>query len=215
MIKTILFDFDGTLVDSAPGIVKTMQQTFRRMGVAVPDEDAMRATIGLPLDKALQMLAGLSDDDTRTATKTYRDIFHTYELNYINNSPHVISTLNKIKASGISMAIVTSRESTSLNLITDRRGMSSFFETSITGADGYKPKPAPDMVLALMKRMNIKNHETLVVGDTTFDIEMGNAAGCSTVAVTYGYHSKERLASAKPTFTIDSFEKLIEIIENN
>ena len=68
MIKTILFDFDGTLVDSAPGIVKTMQQTFRRMGVAVPDEDAMRATIGLPLDKALQMLAGLSDDDTRTAT---------------------------------------------------------------------------------------------------------------------------------------------------
>ena len=96
MIKTILFDFDGTLVDSAPGIVKTMQQTFRRMGVAVPDEDAMRATIGLPLDKALQMLAGLSDDDTRTATKTYRDIFHTYEVNYINNFPHVISTLNKI-----------------------------------------------------------------------------------------------------------------------
>lgn len=214
MIKTILFDFDGTLVDSAPGIVKTMQQTFRRMGVAVPDEDAMRATIGLPLGKALQMLAGLSDDDTRTATKTYRDIFHTYELNYINNFPHVISTLNKIKASGIRMAIVTSRESTSLNLITDRRGMSSFFETSITGADGYKPKPAPDMVLALMKRMNIKNHETLVVGDTTFDIEMGNAAGCRTVAVTYGYHSKERLASAKPTFTIDSFEELIEIIEN-
>lgn len=215
MIKAILFDFDGTLVDSAPGIVKTMQQTFLRMGVAVPSDDDMRATIGLPLDKALQMLAALSDDDTRTATRTYRNIFHTYEVSHIMNFPHVVSTLRKIQSLGIRMAIATSRESTSLKLITDRRGLSSFFETAITGADGYKPKPAPDMVLALLERMNIRSDETLVVGDTTFDINMGNAAGCRTVAVTYGYHSKEQLKSAKPTFTIDSLEELIEIIKQN
>lgn len=214
MIKTILFDFDGTLVDSAPGIVKTMEQTFLRMGVTVPEESAIIATIGLPLDQALQMLGGLSDEDTKKATLIYRDIFTIYEVNYIKTFNHVVSTLNRLKELGIRMAIVTSRESTSLNIIVDSQGLTPFFETSVTGADGYKPKPAPDMVLALMQRMNLKGEETLVVGDTTFDIEMGNSAGCRTVAVTYGYHSKEKLSNVKPTFIINSFDELPNIVED-
>lgn len=215
MTKAILFDFDGTLVDSAPGIVKTMEQTFLSMGVAVPGEDAMRATIGLPLNKALKMLGSLSDEDAQKATDLYRDLFPTYEVGYVTVFPQVINTLTRLKDEGIRMAVVTSRDITSFKLIAERHGLSPFFETAMTAADGHKPKPAPDMVLALLERMNLKSEDALVVGDTTFDIEMGNAAGCRTTAVTFGYHSKAKLLTANPTATINSFSELTSFIAEN
>lgn len=70
------------------------------------------------------------------------------------------------------------------------------------------------MVLALLKRMNLKEDEVLVVGDTTFDIDMGNSAGCKTVAVIYGNHSQERLMNSHPTFVIEHFSKLADCLLN-
>lgn len=207
--KAILFDFDGTLVDSAPGIVKTMEQTFLTMGVSVPSEAEMRATIGLPLRQALQQLAGLTDEDAAKAVDVYRKLFRVYEVNYVTIFPEVIETLNKLHGQGIRMAIVTSRDEESLKLIADKRGLSALFETYVTGADGFRPKPAPDMVLALLDRMHLSADEALVVGDTTFDIEMGNSAHCRTVAVTYGNHSREKLEAVKPTHIINSFKELV------
>lgn len=211
-IKNILFDFDGTLVDSAPGIVKTMEQTFLRMGVVVPSEAEMRATIGLPLQKALQLLGKLSDEDAARATNIYRELFPVYEVNYVKVFPSVIETLQILKEKGIRMAIVTSRDRVSYELIADKRGLCTMFESIVTGADGITPKPAPDMVLALLDRMDISAEDTIVVGDTTFDIKMGNSAGCRTCAVTYGNHSEETLRSEQPAYVIQSFNELQEII---
>lgn len=211
-IKNILFDFDGTLVDSAPGIVKTMEQTFIRMGIAIPSEAERRATIGLPLQKALQLLGNLNDEDAAKATDIYHELFPIYEANYVKVFPLVTETLIALKDQNIRMAIATSRDRVSYELIADKRGLSKMFENVVTGADGITPKPAPDMVLTLLKRMNITEKETLVVGDTTFDIKMGNAAHCRTCAVTYGNHDKQTLRQAQPTYVIHSFNDLTKII---
>lgn len=211
-IKNILFDFDGTLVDSAPGIVKTMEQTFLKMGIAIPSEAEMRGTIGLPLQKALQLLGNLTDEDAVKATDIYRELFPIFEVNYVKVFPGVLDTLKALKEKGIRMAIVTSRDRMSYELVAEKRGLSVLFETEVTGADGITPKPAPDMVLALLKRMNISANETLVVGDTTFDIRMGNSAGCRTCAVTYGNHDEQTLMSVNPTYTADSFDRIKEIV---
>nr|AGS50326.1 hypothetical protein [uncultured bacterium Ele16D6] len=210
-IHNILFDFDGTLVDSAPGIVKTMEETFKRMNVAVPSEAEMRSTIGLPLGQALQRLGSLNDEDTKRATDLYRELFPVFEVGYVKVFEGVVPTLKALKEMGIRMAIVTSRDTMSLDLIADKRGLSPFFETRVTGADGFTPKPAPDMVDALLQRMDIPKEETLVVGDTTFDIEMGNSAGCATCAVTYGNHDLQQLQSVNPSFIINDFSQLLEI----
>lgn len=212
MIKAILFDFDGTLVNSAPGIVKTMEQVFTEMDVEVPTEEAMRATIGLPLRLALKELGHLDDKRADDATELYRALFPVYEVGYVTVFPDVTETLMSLKEKRIRMAVVTSRDTVSLKLIADRRELTPFFETSVTGADGFLPKPAPDMVLELLKRMKLKEDEVLVVGDTTFDIDMGNSAGCKTVAVTYGNHSRERLMDSSPTFVIDRFSKLADCL---
>lgn len=212
MIRAILFDFDGTLADTAPGIVKTMQETFRRMQLPIPDERDMRATIGLPLTQALQMLGQLNDEDALIATRLYKELFPTFEASDVSIFDGVRDTLARLRDHGLRLAIVTSRESVSLDMICEHHGIRDCFETRVTHSDHLPSKPAPDMVLALLDRMQLDRNEVLVVGDTTYDIEMGNRAGCRTVAVTYGNHTRQQLLSAHPTYMIDTFRQLTQFI---
>lgn len=214
MIKAIFFDFDGTIADTAPGIVKTMEQTFLRMGTPIPSEAEMRSTIGLPLKQALQQLGQYSDADAEKATLTYRQLFSTYEVGYVRIFPGVKETLEELARQGLRLAIVTSRESFSLDSICQRHGIDSAFETRVTATDNLTPKPAPDMVLTLLQRMGLQKEEVLVVGDTTFDIGMGQSAGCRTVAVSYGNHSRDTLTAVGPTYLVDRFDTLLDILSN-
>lgn len=205
-MRAIFFDFDGTLADTAPGIVLTMQSTFRELGLPVPSEEAVRQTIGLPLGDALPLLGAPAAE----GMAVYQRLFPSCELTHISIFPEVRKTLTRLKANGIRMAICTSRNKESLDSIVTRHGLEGFFETVVTGSDGIPAKPAPDMVLTLLQRMGIG--QALVVGDTTFDIGMGNAAGCPTCAVTYGNHSAEQLQTAHPTYIINRFSQLIPLL---
>lgn len=212
MVKAVLFDFDGTLANTADGIVLTMKETYRRMGLQVPDDEAVRQTIGIPLEKGIKMLGGLGSYTEFEAAAVYRELFPTFEVGHVSVFPHVIDTLKVLNDKGLRMAICTSRGYPSLEMIMQEHGLFGFFETFITVSDGLKPKPAPDMVLALLDRMGLDKDEAVVVGDTTFDIGMGNGAGCRTVAVTYGNHSREQLETAHPSHIIDDFEELIKLV---
>jgi phosphoglycolate phosphatase len=211
--KAILFDFDGTLANTAPGIVLTMQKTFQEMCLPIPRDEEVRHTIGLPLKKCVQTLGQLSDKEAEEGTAIYRKLFPVYEIEHISIFPSVSETLSLLFSQGIRMAICTSRNKFSLDSILQRYALENYFETILT-ADTHKlnPKPAPDMALVLMERLQVNASQTLVVGDTTFDIEMGNRAHCTTVAVTYGNHSRQQLLSANPTQIIDHFDQIVEIV---
>lgn len=216
MTKSILFDFDGTLANTAPGIVLTMQKTFEEMGRSIPSEEAIRHTIGLPLKDCVQILGNFSNKVAEEGAAIYRRLFPIFEVDHISIFPEVPETLAKLTERGIRMAICTSRNKFSLDSILQRHHLEQYFETVIT-ADTHqlRPKPAPDMVLVLLERMGLQAYETLVVGDTTFDIEMGNSAHCPTVAVTYGNHSRERLLTTNPTYIIDHFGELEQLSIHN
>lgn len=213
MPKAILFDFDGTLANTAPGIVLTMQKTFQEMCLPIPTDEEVRHTIGLPLKKCVQTLGQLSDKEAEEGTAIYRKLFPVYEIEHISIFPSVSETLSLLFSQGIRMAICTSRNKFSLDSILQRYALENYFETILT-ADTHQlnPKPAPDMALVLMERLQVNASQTLVVGDTTFDIEMGNRAHCTTVAVTYGNHSRQQLLSANPTHIIDHFDQIVEIV---
>jgi len=213
MPKAILFDFDGTLANTAPGIVLTMQKTFQEMCLPIPTDEEVRHTIGLPLKKCVQTLGQLSDKEAEEGTAIYRKLFPVYEIEHISIFPDVSETLSLLFSQGIRMAICTSRNKFSLDSILQRYALENYFETILT-ADTHQlnPKPAPDMALVLMERLQVNASQTLVVGDTTFDIEMGNRAHCTTVAVTYGNHSRQQLLSANPTHIIDRFDQIVEIV---
>ena len=210
--KAVIFDFDGTLCNTTPGILDTMRKTFEVMGKAIPTAAEMRATIGLPLADALRLLAHLDDEETKLAAETYRKWFPHYEPAATTICDGVTETLAELKRRGTRMAVCTSRDRQSLSLIMQPRGLRQFFETEVTGSDNIKAKPLPDMVLALLCRMQLSADDVLVVGDTTFDIEMGNAAGCDTCAVTYGNHTPRQLREAMPTYMTGNFRDLLAYV---
>ena len=150
----------------------------------------------------------MTDDEAHRAVDIYGGLFMKYEIPNIRMFPGVTAMLEQLAERGIRMAIVTSRDRHSLDLILQNNGIDKYFETEVTVDDHLTPKPAPDMVLALLERMDIEATETLVVGDTTFDIEMGNRAGCKTCAVTWGNHSCELLQSARPDMIIDDLDSI-------
>lgn len=210
-MKAILFDFDGTIADTAPGIVATMTETFRQMKLPIPTEEAMRQTIGIPLGPSLQHLNNLSEKKTKEAVDTYTRLFMTIEIGKTRLFDGVAETLKKLHDEGFRMSVVTSRNVESLEVILKRFGIRDCFEHLVTHSDGLAHKPAPDMVFETLRRMKLTSDDTIVVGDTTFDIEMGNNAGCKTVAVTYGNHSREKLQTVHPTWIIDSFPELLSL----
>ena len=212
MIKAILFDFDGTLADTAPGIILTMRETFKTMGLPVPDDEAIRQTIGLQLIDGVRILGNFSDEDAERGVKTYRSLFPTFELNHITLFPEVAEGIAELSRRGVRLAICTSRGRESLRRILSRYGLWESFETAVTASDNLPPKPAPDPVLALLDRMGLGADEVLVIGDTTFDILMGSRAGCRTVAVTYGNHTVEQLERVSPSHMISHFSELLPLV---
>ncbi|MBQ5513352.1 MAG: HAD family hydrolase [Bacteroidales bacterium] len=209
--KAIFFDFDGTIADTVNGILATMTATFKELNLPVPPQDAMKSTIGMLLGDALQQLGNLDDSQRVIAVKTYQRLFREVELPNTRIFPGVSQTLQTLKSRGVKMAIVTSRGIESLRLILTQNNILEYFDELVTRDNGFKPKPAPDMVNYLLQKMSLAPSDVLVVGDTTFDIDMGAAAGCKTCAVTYGNHSADRLATSKCDWMVGRFDEIAEV----
>ena len=210
-MAAIVFDFDGTLADTRRGILATAQETLRRMGLPPADETAMAATIGLPLIENFTRGVGMSEEEARRAVAIYREIFEEVAVPVIDLFPGVEETLRTLAERGIPMAVASSRGQHSLEMLMQKTGLAAFIPlTCLFGVEtAARPKPAPDLMYVILGRLGVKPEETLVVGDTTFDIEMGRNAGCHTCAVSYGNQSADTLAGAYPDYIIDDLRKLL------
>ena len=209
-MPAIIFDFDGTLADTRRGIIATAQETLRRMGLPPGDEAALAATIGLPLIENFTRGAGLSLDDAQRAVAIYRTIFDEVAVPVIQLFPGVTETLAALAGRGIPMAVASSRGQRSLEMLMHLTGLDASIPTTMVfGVEkAARPKPAPDLVYVILGHLGTRPEETLVVGDTTFDIEMGRAAGCRTCGVSYGNQTADQLAAACPDYIIDDLRKL-------
>lgn len=212
MTDCIIFDFDGTIADTSAGIIATTQEAFRQLGFPEISEERIRPTIGLVLEQSLQRAAGLTPGQTVTAARKYREIFPEYGAAASKLFPGVAETLEVLRSKGIRMAIATSRGRESLEMIMAPYGIEKYFTDMVTATDGLAPKPAPDLVLALLSRMKQPAESSLVVGDTVFDIRMGAGAGCRTCGVTYGNQTETQLLTASPDYIVGSFAGLLEIV---
>ena len=210
-MAAIIFDFDGTLADTRRGILATAQEVLRRMGLPPADETAMAATIGLPLIENFTRGVGMSEEDAQRAVTIYRAIFEAVGVPVIDLFPGVEETLRTLAERGVPMAVASSRGQHSLEMLMQKTGLAQYIPLDhLFGVEtAARPKPAPDMVYVILGRLGAKPEETLVVGDTTFDLEMGRNAGCYTCGVSYGNQTAEQLATASPNYIIDDLRKLL------
>lgn len=209
-MKAIIFDFDGTLADTTAGILHCFKKTVKKMGLPIPSDEAIKATIGLPLKKNFTTaINGLDELTADRCVDEYRRIFDMDALKMITLYDEVRDTLKRLYKRGTLMAVATSRSHQSLDVLTKNLEIEGFFKGCWCADDVANHKPAPDMALAILKRFGLDAADTLVVGDTTYDLMMGQAAGCRVCGVTWGNQSRELLSSVSPDYIIDDISELL------
>lgn len=196
-IRIMILDFDGTLGDTAGVIVKTMQATIKELGLPSRSDEQCAAMIGLRLIEIPPVLFPECELDGEYYASTYRRLFHDFNTDgAVELYPNVLETLVELKKRGIILTIASSRSKASLTEYVSALGLESVI-SFVLGADDVKDgKPAPEAVNRTLEEFGFLPEEALVVGDTTFDIQMGKAAGTRTCGVTYGNGSIESLADA-------------------
>lgn len=211
---TLILDFDGTLGDSRKLIVKTMQETLEAMQLPPCNEAQCAATIGLPLIKGFASLMPMDDEKAKACAELYSNVF--FPRNNLPGSvpafPHVINTIKQLHLQNVLLTIASSRRTPSLIKLLTEMDIIGYFRQIVSVLDVIHAKPAPDMALKILHDTDSLPENTLVVGDTSFDIEMGLSAGCRTCGVTYGNGTREQLQKSGAQFIIDDFQKIISLV---
>lgn len=213
-IELVIFDFDGTLADTHRTIITTVQQTLQELGLPIASEEAITATIGLPLrDCYRNYLPELDEAGLDSCEATHHRLF---DINRKTNPPvpfpHVLETLQWLRLQGIKITIASSRTSFSLRDLLKDMGIVGLFDYILGAEDVSRAKPDPEPVLQTLRAMNILAEHTLVVGDMDVDILMGARAGCKTVGVTFGNGSLAELQDAGADYIIDDMAELKNIL---
>lgn len=199
--KLIIFDWDGTLMDSVPRIVDSMQAAAKELGLEAVSNQAIRDIIGLSLEKAISNLwPDLTPDEILRVQHCYGQHFldkNTKAMPFFTGAIELLDWL-KTHPSKPLLAVATGKKRMGLERILKEYKMHHYFAATRCGDESHS-KPHPQMLEYLLNRLNIKPAEALMLGDTDYDIHMAQAAGMDALAVTYGAHTNARLQAAKPT----------------
>ncbi len=207
-LKLIVFDWDGTLMDSVDRIVGCMQAASIDVGVRTPSADAVKDIIGLGLKEALLRLFPDCDELTR------RQLVVHYRRHFLHES-HIVSclfegvteVLIELRAAGYDLAVATGKARRGLDKVLIETKTVDYFSATRC-ADETQSKPHPQMLLDLMDGLGVGPHQTLMVGDTEFDLEMASAAGVAAIAVDYGAHEVNRLLRHSPLACLSDIRQL-------
>lgn len=215
MVGLILFDCDGTLVDSQHVIVEVMDRTFRAEGLTPPLPEKIRSTVGLSLEVAMSTLLPNSDTTVhRRLAEVYKEQFARARLAGDFSEPlfdGAREVLDYLTASDILLGVATGKSLRGLRMVLEHHRIASRFVTLQT-ADGHPSKPHPGMVETAMRETGVPPDATWLVGDTSFDMEMAAAAGARPIGVSWGYHPVSVLRRAGAGIVLDRFEQLLELV---
>ena len=209
----IVFDWDGTLIDSAGTIVQCIQDAARDMALEVPEPERARHVIGLGLHDSLRhAVPGLAAERYPEFAGHYRRHFLARE-DAMLLFPGIRELLDALSRDRM-LAIATGKSRRGLERALDADGLRSFFSASRC-ADETNPKPHPAMLLELMRQIAVGKENTLMIGDTSHDLEMANAAGVDALAVSYGAHPEQGLRACGPRACVSSVPELEEWLRKN
>ena len=215
-MRLIVFDCDGTLVDSQATIVACARAAFSANDLEPPTDHAIRQIVGLSLEQAMHRLLGRQDlERARNIAEAYRDAFISHRQQADFHEPlfaGVRELLTRLHGAGILMGIATGKGMRGLTQVIEHNNLDGYFMTLQT-ADLHPSKPHPSMMEAAMREAGTSPQETAIIGDTTFDIEMGRAAGCRSIGVSYGNHSRDQLEAAGAHRIIDRIADLPAVLD--
>jgi len=218
-LKLVVFDCDGTLVDSQHMIVTSMQFAFEREGLTFPGREATLAIVGLSLRETFLELAPQQDEATRERlTEGYKNAFFHLRMDPDHHEPlydGARATLDWLIArDDVLLGIATGKSQRGVRALLEREGLTGSFVTVQT-ADDAPSKPHPGMLFQAMAEASVGADDTVVVGDTSFDMAMGRAARVHAVGVGWGYHPVAALQQAGAHHILNHYNELPGYLESH
>ncbi len=211
--ELIVFDWDGTLMDSAAKIVRCFQAAAGDAGVPVPSDAAVRNIIGLGLHEALDLLLPGAGRVTRgRVAECYRRHFTELDTTEATLFPGVAEGLRRLSDAGYRLAIATGKARRGLDRVLRDTATAHYFCASRC-ADEAPSKPHPQMLHDLLACTGVSAERAVMVGDTVYDLQMAASAAMASVAVSYGAHERERLLAHNPLACFDSFAEVCRWLE--
>ncbi len=208
-IGLLIFDLDGTLVNTLEDIASSVNFTLQKLGRPVMPLDAIRQFVGDGIEMLMRRALGGRDEFLPDAVGIYK-VHHSRNLLVRSRLyPSVIDVLEHFRA--VPMAVISNKTSEFVQPLLDGLQISRYFRTVIGADRGLPLKPAPDAVLRILSDAGVPKENAVMVGDGTTDIRAGRAAGIMTCAVTYGFRSEEELREAGPDFVVHEFSELKDL----
>ena len=214
--KLLIFDWDGTLIDSEQSIVSCMQASILDVGNSYADigtrtDAQIRHIIGLGLYEALEVLFPKQTD------RIYAELIDRYRAHFFKAEPsrafpQVEATLIQLQDAGFLMAVATGKGRRGLDLAMQQAKFDHFFVASRC-ADETQSKPHPQMLQELLAQLDLEPNQALMIGDTSYDLDMATKANIDSVAVCTGVHDKTRLLQCHPTACLEAVPKLVDWLE--
>lgn len=210
-LRLVVFDVDGTLVDSQNHIVSGMEAAFSQVGLTMPTRQQVLSIVGLSLPQAFAALAPEASQNQN------RQLVEAYKASYVRLRsadaaassplyPGARDALERLRGDDhLLLGVATGKSRRGLDILLDAHGLTGFFDNEQV-ADHHPSKPHPSMLLASTSQLGVDITKSIMVGDTEYDMQMAGAAGVQALGVSWGYHPVERLGAAQAV--IDDFAAL-------
>lgn len=213
--QLIIFDWDGTLMDSIERIVSSVQAAAKSCSLNVPDNSQVSDIIGLSLPQAMKTLfPNINASDTAKLIEQYR-----YQFIEVNDTPMPLFTdtiplLNALTQNNKILAIATGKGREGLQRVLNQTNTGHYFQASRCAGEASS-KPSPEMLLSLLEQLQIAKDCALMIGDSKYDLQMAKTAGIDSIGVTFGVHSRSQLSQYQPKATVDSLTELQGLLTTN
>jgi len=208
--RLVIFDWDGTLLDSIASIVECTQATMEELGQGKPDESLIRGAIGLGLRETVDRFApGCDDAFYDRIVEVYRQLWFETYIHQPCLFPGTENVLEELTAHGYLLAVATAKSRRGLNLDMEATGLGRFFQATRT-IDEARSKPDPQMILDILGELGVMSAASLMVGDTAHDLQMAHNAGVHAAAVLTGSHGLSELTEAAPLVCFEDLRELPE-----
>lgn len=214
MFSYVIFDFDGTVVDTGEGIIKSLQYSFRQMGRDVPDMSDLKRFIGPPIHYSYTHYYGVSEQEVGEYIKKYRERYTVKGIYECELYKGIIELIEALKARGIKVGIASSKPLRLIYSVADHLGITELFDAVVgVRIDDSNHSSKTGLILEAMKLMGTEDkNQVLMVGDRLYDIEGARGAGVKSCGVLWGYGSEEEFREYHADFIVKDAPEILDLI---
>lgn len=192
-VRAVLFDLDGTLTNSAPGILGSLKKALAQLGYPEPAPELLRRFIGPPMFGSMEKFCGMTPEEAETAVRAYREIYNRTGVYENAVYPGIPGLLDRLRSSGVRLAVATTKPAFATAKVLEHFGLSSRFDFVSAADESERESNKKKLILAAVNALGCPPERAVMVGDTKFDAVGARDAGTDFIGVLYGFGTREEM----------------------